>query len=128
MRILRVHYYDKPSTLDCQGDTVDVRSYQIIVWVSLGQGLRPFPAILDTGHSHNFSISEEHLERWGGRRPDEFAVIGHIWLKNLRLPQIESDLWLRGDKPFRLKLEEGSHSSGMGHPTNHDFRYSVSGH
>jgi hypothetical protein len=59
------------TTINVRGESVRVRPYQIVVWVSLN--LREvtnwdvrvprFPAILDTGLSHNFSIRVSHLLR-----------------------------------------------------------------
>jgi hypothetical protein len=46
MRVLKTVYGDKPSTLLCQGESVEVRATQIIVWVSLSDTLRTFPAVL----------------------------------------------------------------------------------
>lgn len=46
-----------------------VRAFQLIVSVRLcvgGQISGIFPAVLDTGHSHNFSISEILLRSWTG--------------------------------------------------------------
>jgi hypothetical protein len=48
--------------------TVDVRGHQIIVWLSLRQLV--FPAILDIGHSHNFTISSRHLAEWAAPSGD----------------------------------------------------------
>jgi hypothetical protein len=53
------------------GTSVIVRKFQIVAWVSLAPkglaalppGTPRFPAILDTGHNHNFSIRHEHLAR-----------------------------------------------------------------
>ena len=51
-----------------------------MAWVSLsvrGVLSRPFPAVVDTGHSHNFSIQETHLESWAGLHAQEVKTIGH---------------------------------------------------
>src|SRR5207244_5048738 len=58
-------------------ERVPLKPYQIIVWVSLTARdlleLPPhaprFPAILDTGHNHNFSIRERHLRQWAKVEP-----------------------------------------------------------
>ena len=51
MRILdRLPLYDKPAILSVgQGEVTHFKRNQIIVWVSIGETLRPFPAILHTG-------------------------------------------------------------------------------
>jgi hypothetical protein len=57
MKILdRLPYYDRPTLLSFRDVTVEIRGYQIVVWVRLRVSV--FPAILDTGHSHNFSIPQ----------------------------------------------------------------------
>lgn len=69
-----------------RGASIEVRHPQIIVWVSVGlrepSGWDPrlprFPAILDTGNSHNFLIRESHLAAWAGidhRALDEFGRV-----------------------------------------------------
>jgi hypothetical protein len=58
-----------------------VRAYQMVLWVSLsvrGVLSRSFPAILDTGHNHNFSIREEHLDYWAGLNPRGIRTVGHV--------------------------------------------------
>ena len=62
----RLPIADRPHLITVRGEAVDVYRNQIIVWMSIGDTLRPFPAILDTGHSHNFSIAERQLDRWSG--------------------------------------------------------------
>ena len=51
-------------------EMVPIAAYEIVVWVSLAprhvldpSRLARFPALVDTGHTHNFSIREDHLER-----------------------------------------------------------------
>ena len=68
-----------------RGERVRVKAYQIIAWVSLSvkrvatwePGTPTFPAILDPGHNHNFSIQEEQLIRWAGLRPETLPILGH---------------------------------------------------
>ncbi len=85
MKILdRLPIYEEPALLDAPGEVVQVHRNQIIVWVSLAATLRPFPAILDTGHSHNLSIARRHLERWGGR---ELGQIGRSRIGGHVVPQ-----------------------------------------
>jgi hypothetical protein len=68
MKILdRLPIPDRPHLITVQGEVAEVYRNQIIVWVSIKDVLRPFPAILDTGHSHNFSITERQLQRWTGQ-------------------------------------------------------------
>ena len=63
----RCPFYEEATEVDTPTGLVLIRSYQIVAWISLsvrGVLSRPFPAVLDTGHSHNFSIKVEHLELW----------------------------------------------------------------
>lgn len=73
---------------------MEVRRYQIVVWVSLRTLL--FPAILDTGHSHNFAIREGQLKSLAG--VDSLPVIGHARVNRLLLPQAKADVWLHGNR------------------------------
>ena len=69
-----------------RNETVRVRQAEIIVWVSVNvesalggnPALPHFPAIIDTGHTHNFSIQEQQLVRWAGIRPERLQVLGHV--------------------------------------------------
>ncbi len=72
MKILnRLPYSSEPTTINLRGEAVRVRPYQIVVWVSLNLWqvndwdvrVPRFPAILDTGNNHNFSIRVSHLLR-----------------------------------------------------------------
>ena len=65
----RLPLHDKPAIRSVgRGEVAQVKRNQIIVWVSIGETFRPFPAILDTGFSHNFGIARRHLDRWSGHR------------------------------------------------------------
>src|SRR5438874_630498 len=69
MKILeRLPIYDEPTLIDVQGEVYQIWKNQAILWVSFAESLTPFPAILDTGHSHNLSIARRHVNLWG--RPD----------------------------------------------------------
>jgi hypothetical protein len=58
MKIIdRLPFADRPQIVTVRGEPVDVYRNQIIVWISIEDVLKPLPAILDTGHGHNFSIS-----------------------------------------------------------------------
>jgi hypothetical protein len=113
MKILdRLPYKEKPTLLNFKEGTIDVRSYQIIVWVRLKKLL--FPAVLDTGHSHNFAIPERHLKAWAG--VDSLKQIGEYEINKVQVPQYESELWIhrnrRGTREaiqdsYPLKIEDG---------------------
>ncbi|MEX1096302.1 MAG: hypothetical protein WED34_09650 [Planctomycetales bacterium] len=100
---------------------VVVRPYQAIVWVSLsvqGKLSARFPAILDTGHSHNFSIHERHLAAWAGLNRDDLAELGVVLVNRqaVELRQADIALWrnvpgrrdeLQEAAPFLLRAPDG---------------------
>jgi hypothetical protein len=98
-QILRcLPFGEAPSAVEVVGETVPVRSYQIIVWVSLAIGetlpddARRFPAVLDTGHSHNFSIQENQLARWAGIDSAECRGLGAILVNRQEVPLLGVNL------------------------------------
>ena len=61
MRIIsRLPIFQQDTIITVQGEPIQVWKNQIVVWLSIQDASRPFPAILDTGHSHNLSISLRH--------------------------------------------------------------------
>jgi hypothetical protein len=104
---------------------VIVRSYQIIVWVSLSlqstMVLKPsaprFPAILDIGNNHNFAIQEDHLHRWTGFTLATLVVKGRIQVAGNVVPLLAANVWIHPNEPrkrdelavpaYCLELEEG---------------------
>jgi hypothetical protein len=106
-------------------ERVRVKAHQIIVWVSvnmhgvLDPGNAPrFPAILDTGHTHYFSIQEQHLINWAGIRPQLLHVLGSLREGGRRVPLRAAHLWIhpnrRGKRdeftnepPVRLEFARG---------------------
>jgi hypothetical protein len=70
----RCPYSDEPTEVSVAGERVTVKAHQVVVWVSLtlyetddwDSGIPRIPAILDTGHTHNFSIQTDQLVRWAG--------------------------------------------------------------
>ncbi len=64
-------------------ERVPIKPYQIIAWFSLTArnvvDLPPqaprFPAILDIGHNHNFSIQQRHLVEWAGLPADGLSHV-----------------------------------------------------
>jgi hypothetical protein len=76
MKILDRHpFTTRPTILDVQGDLIDIRRNQIVVWLSIGDARRRFPALVDTGRSHNMSISSSQLQRWSG---ETLQAIGDV--------------------------------------------------
>ncbi len=98
MKILdRLPYHEKPTLLSFRDGAVDIRAYQIIVWVRLRNLL--FPTILDTGHSHNFSIPERLLKDWAG--VESLEPIGEIEVNRQRSTQYRADFWIHRNRPGR---------------------------
>ncbi len=111
MHILRqLPFRDHPYTVDVAGENVLVRAYQILVWVSLSaqpklpKGLPRFPAILDSGHNHNFSLQEHQLENWAGLRRDAFAQAGIILVNREEVPLVAGNLWIHRNRPGTSEL------------------------
>jgi len=115
-------------------EPVKVRASQIIVWVSItriGQmdsdpATPRFPALLDTGLSHNFSIPAKHLRDWAGFDLSDLPRLGFSDLhsprapdkKPIQIPRHQAEVWLHRNKPgerdvllngvpFRLQLDNG---------------------
>jgi hypothetical protein len=108
------------------GETLVIRAFQPILWVSVSLNaeaeLSPeavrFPAVLDTGSNHNFSIREEHLTRWAGYQPLSLPRIGQIAVGADKIPLLPLNVWVHRNKPgerdafapsrpFRVELVEG---------------------
>jgi hypothetical protein len=100
-------FFDVPTTVVVQGATISIKADQIIVWVGLTAGGRAdldpasprLPAILDTGHTHNFSIREQQLVEWAGLDPRPLTKLGEIRVGGDRLPLLEADIWLHPNEP-----------------------------
>jgi hypothetical protein len=119
-------YFDARTVVVVRNREVPIKPQQIVVWVSLADieqselvsGTPRFPAILDTGCSHNFAIREEHLIQWAGLRPEYFRKIGDTRVNNVAVSLHHADVWLHGnepgrrdemrnDRPFCLELDQG---------------------
>ncbi len=103
----RLPFFETHTRAPVPGGGVTIRPYQIIVWVSLypmGRRELPpnaprFPAILDLGHSHNFSITEEHLLAWAGFAPDTLRTLGSIRIAERRIPLLAANVWMHSNQP-----------------------------
>jgi hypothetical protein len=113
MRILdRLPIYEEPGLIDVRGEVFQVWRNQVIVWVSISEELTPFPAILDTGHSHNLSIARRQAERWG---PRDLKMIGQAKIAGHQVPRYAAELFVcrnqagskKLDGTFRLKMDGG---------------------
>jgi hypothetical protein len=108
----RLPYVDKPSVLSFPGGSLDVRAFQIIVWLRIKSAV--FPAVLDTGHSHNLSISDRLLKNWAG--VESLPQIGQTEVNRQVVPQFFATLWMHKNRAgtrqpvpsaFQLKIEHG---------------------
>ena len=107
MKILdRLPIGDEPETIHVGAGAVTIKRFQIFVWVSI-QASSPFPAILDTGHSHNFSITESQLVHWAGLRSGQLKLVGTTRLKGERLSQLQGEVRLHRNRPGTRELGEG---------------------
>jgi hypothetical protein len=107
-------------------EMVRVRAFEAVAWVSLAPGnvydparLPRFPVLLDTGHTHNFSIQQRHLERWAGLRTEHLSLgRGEVRHQGRRLVLRAAALWIHpnergswervaGRPPYRLDFVEG---------------------
>ncbi len=108
-------FFSTRTSVIVQGHEVPIKADQIIVWVSLAeggkasldQGCPHFPAILDTGHTHNFSIQEQHLVQWAGLDPRILTKLGEIRVGEDRLPLFEADVWLHANLPGKREVAAG---------------------
>jgi hypothetical protein len=102
MKILdRLPIYQEDSIITVQGEALQVWKNQIIVWLSIRDTSRPFPAILDTGPSHNLSIARRHLERWTGA---ELRQIGTSKIGRTTVPHFAADVLIHRNVPRRFEL------------------------
>lgn len=106
MKILnRLPIGEEPQTFFVGNEPVLIRRYQIAVWVRLKD--LSFPAVLDTGHTHNFALSEKHLREWAGLRPDSLRLIGRSKVNEEKLPQFQSEVFLHRNVPGTIGRAEG---------------------
>jgi hypothetical protein len=111
MRILdRLPIYDEPAIIRVQGDVVQVWRNQIIVWLSIGDVSRVFPAILDTGHSHNLAIGRGQFDRWCGA---DLPQIGTAKIGRVTIPQYRADVRLHRNARGRHELKGDTYSLRM---------------
>src|SRR4051812_42201105 len=107
MKLLdRLPINDRSHVINVGDDAVEVHRNQIIVWISINNVLRPLPAILDTGHGHNLSISERHLSRWSSVT---LKRLGELVQGNQRVVQYEADVRLHRNVGGQAKLRGDSY-------------------
>lgn len=121
----RLPWLTEHEMITVQGERVRLKPFQIIVWVSVHMKGIPrlefntprFPAILDTGNNHTFTVTERQLVRWAGIHPKLLPTIGSISLNRIRMERRAASVWIhRNDKgrrhelkrdPYLLQLRQG---------------------
>jgi hypothetical protein len=122
----RLPYSDRRTTVRVRGREVDVKPPQIIFWVSITEiGHRALettalrlPVILDTGLSHNFALTAEHLSQWAGFDQRFLRKLRDIAIGGQAVPLHEADVLVHvnypGERdrfadraPFPLQIESG---------------------
>ena len=117
---------DQAKDVKFEGRSVAIKGDQIMVWIGITEGEqtefdphRPvFPAILDPGYSHDFSIRHEHLIQWAGLDPRWLEGGRDARINKEVVPLYKADVWLHpnvpgkrnraaGGEPFRLPLDTG---------------------
>jgi hypothetical protein len=122
----RVSIPEVTSELEFRGQRIRLRRDQIVVWVTVTKAvtdasdprLVPFPAILDTGHNHTFSIRERQLVDWAGLDPENLSEVGSARDREHRIGLRQATVWvhrnhhgsrerLTSDPPFALSAPTG---------------------
>lgn len=113
---LRLQYSPEKTAVAVRNEIVEVKAYQIIVWVSVSSATvvsfppstPRFPAILDTGTTHNFAITRAQFLRWAGFDPENLQKVGTIRIERRRAPLYHARLWLHADdEAFDLSMSDG---------------------
>lgn len=111
MRILdRLPIYDEPTILQVQDDVLQVWRNQIIVWLSIHDASRVFPAVLDTGHSHNLALGRRQFDRWCGAA---LPLIGRAKVGRDIIPQYRAAVRLHKNVAGRHRLDGESYALVM---------------
>ncbi len=104
-------FYATETFVDTPSGKIAVRPYQLVVWVGLSLGgslSRPFPAVLETGHTHNFSMREEHLRAWTDRSSEGMRRVGTIRVNERIVTLREADVALYRNVPGERDATQGA--------------------
>jgi hypothetical protein len=89
-----------------------VKPYQVpvVVCLKIGDHLSSaFPAFIDSGHNHNFSITEEHLRRWAKIDVDRLSVVGKLRISNEEVKLRAANLLIYCNKKGTFEFTQRSH-------------------
>lgn len=122
----RLPFQEKEDEVTVGLERLPVLPYQIIAWASVtARGVVDLPphaprilVILDTGHSHHFSIQERHLADWARVPLGLLPRRGTIRVDGREFPLHAAAVWLHPNRPglrdqfadqpaYRLELREG---------------------
>jgi hypothetical protein len=90
----RFPFSDKFASISFQNAAVELKPFQIVVWVSISTGQvdsRIFPAFLDTGHNETFSISAQQLRDWAGIDYTKLRLLPGVRMGKHLLPVVKPD-------------------------------------
>jgi hypothetical protein len=113
---LHLSYYAEKTRIKVRDDVVEVKAFQIIVWVSVVSSatsawdarIPRLPAILDSANNHNFALTDQHLLNWAGIHAASLVELGGIRERGKRIPLKDAGLWLHTDaEPFKVGVDEG---------------------
>lgn len=113
---LYLSYSSEKTSVRVRDELVAVKAFQIIAWVSISADpLSPwesrtprFPAIVDTGTTHNFALTEKALSAWAGMHAKNLEESGRLRIEGRIASLRSAGLWLHGNsEPFRLSADEG---------------------
>ena len=113
---LHVPYFSEKITVTVCSDVVEVKAFQVIVWVSISGDetttwdprIPKLPAILDIGTTHNFAVTNDHLVNWAGIHAASLPQLGRARIDGRKAPLRSAGLWLHTNgEPFNFKIDEG---------------------
>jgi hypothetical protein len=113
---VRIPYSAEKTFVTVQGEEIQVKPYQIIIWISVAiqdilewdAKIPKIPAILDTGNNYHFSIKMEQLIAWAGIQPEALPAHGIIREKGRDIPLRGAAFWLHTAMgPWPLNMDEG---------------------
>ncbi|HZZ80659.1 MAG TPA: hypothetical protein VFE62_19305 [Gemmataceae bacterium] len=101
-----LQYASEKSIVKVGNQSIEVKAYQIVLWMSisgpattsLSVKVLKFPAILDTGTTHNFFLTVDQLQRWARIPVSGLKQKGNIRLQGTKAPLFDATLWLRGEE------------------------------